>query len=101
VLIAVCCASSPIALCAFNAFCVLAVSLCIAVSFIVSAITDLQATAAAMADLEALSALSADWATTNAVAFCSLSALALTLCSNSGLGKYFLFFKLSSLLAIF
>jgi len=59
VLIAVCGASYPMAVCSPNVFCVLAVYLCIAVSFIVSAITDLHATAASMADLEALSALSA------------------------------------------
>jgi len=68
VLIAVFGASFPIAVCAPNVFRVLVVSLCIAVSFIVSAITNLHATAAAMADLEALSALSAAWATMHTAA---------------------------------
>jgi len=75
---AICWTSYLLAACAFNVFIVLAVFLCIAVNFIVSVTTDLQATAAVIADLDALSALSAAWATTNAAAFIFLSALVLT-----------------------
>jgi len=53
-----------------------------------------------MADLEAASALSAALATISAAALISQSVFILTLCSKSGLGKYILSFKFSSLLAI-
>jgi len=70
------------------------------VSLIVSATADLHAAAVAIADLNAVSALAAALAAASAAELTSLSALNFTLCSNSGLGKYILFSRLPSLLAI-